>query len=1663
MTDGIAALEGFDYQTMVSLELMLDHFDAHGTRARARPEGVDDLDLVYTTELGATHRALIQIKKPRQDADGLRAPSPWSLSEALDELLNARWGELQAEGTQLRWVLGDAAGEDFLALAGSGTATAVWAARRAAAEWLVRSSRDPAKTLGWESPFRAGTFPDGSIDDARRRWSDSFRKRANRAKLRASSIASWTTAIEAMQLALNEAMPRVNVDPSYAEASALRDRLTLRLASRFGLDPMDVRNIVYRNMRGYVDDIARARGLWIELPNLEQEIQHVWPRRLAVVQPPPLPRPHLQRRGWVTELSTRFGAIVGPSGSGKTTTATELYEHLRTLEPTTPVLYGEVRSDTAFENVLEGVVHSVGRSGEKGPYELLPSIRAGSEEALLRMADALEACARPVAILLDLVDGVPSSTFIRHAARFAQRLPSAPKTRFWIFGQEDALAELSDTERSVRGLGHVPARGLDWHAFYDLAALHGLSDRSELYMVYDALASGRATGVPPRVADGVLRLGNAKAALEAARSQDVLLAADTARFRRLHADEQAALAAVACFAHPFTLDDAESAFPALAIRAGIRAGIRVGLLQPRGDGRAEFHETVRRNVLAQQAAAVLTMHHTRLADVYAASGNHVLESHHADEAKLVERARNAGRAAFMDPSTADRVGARAVSRGWVTGREVLALLRTSPRAPYGWWRALRDDIDNETAESLLDWWRTSLTESGAHQVLWSAARALVHGRPDLLPRLLDLAATAAPVRGDYYGASALGVALRDAAVDEAVILERFERAGELERRALVGVLSSCGRPRSLARWLAHTAETGEASDDVRRKKDLSNAHIDALVDALPDGNASELLVTRDWGFGAATPFLWANRDAIGSGASRLLDDAHLAPRRARVALRLLGVAGHDDLAERARPWSRRSGEAQSVALTVPLLVDAAKWREELASIALDASMNVSLRTASFGMYVQSGDDGEALLSRIVSVTPILDRGCRLAAALSFAVRPSLFALEMIVDELAREMTDGMRRVFGISLHAAVQFADGPHAATVADRLLPLLDIAAVEVRASVLHVLSMLRDPRALQPCAALAVAEAGTPIGTLAAVAAAASRPTSLSIVREALEANPSCRWLTPVLADRLDEPGLSARLVADALDTSRSWMERRRALLALERHPAPELGRVVELVLAERPLLATLDTMDGELSETIARLMQEDAAFFAELWVRGRAKFVDILGTAVAKDAAPAVEPLLQVVWDAVEAAGSRGERGSAAIAGTLEAIQRAHVQAEAIYVARAIGRADLLERVIATSDGSWLVFRALVERVKLDPRTVADAQRWLDLLDHGPRGTDPSLHHRARNVVEPWLSPGPHRPGRAPPAESPAVALAADDLHRLLDNQQAPPPRHNRIAEMDDRSLDALIARLDPKSDSVVEHLDVPEAERVALTNGGVTIAGGTTRSSGRPGERPRMRAMLVARFPDRTPDAWLDPSRQGHEFLPALVDALADNGEPEQALHVFERLPGRGTELIRARTNLYRLGSIADEALVGWLSRVAGTGGEAEVEAVASFARQADVEAIIPLLENIMRRIAGQFTKKGKFISGDLDNMWRRALTDVLLARRLRDVPGASAWLVAMATKARDPLTRRSIVEAMAAFPSTWSVVEAEGMRDFESAHYREPHHRKTERIARALFAGRVPVR
>ena len=110
VSGGISAIQGFDYQAVTTLDVLLCWFEQQSF-IRARPEGVDDLTVEFKTDLGIRQNHY-QIKKP-SEASGKPTGTAWTISDIVTQLLLPTIARLEDNTDHQEWILGDPIHEGF--------------------------------------------------------------------------------------------------------------------------------------------------------------------------------------------------------------------------------------------------------------------------------------------------------------------------------------------------------------------------------------------------------------------------------------------------------------------------------------------------------------------------------------------------------------------------------------------------------------------------------------------------------------------------------------------------------------------------------------------------------------------------------------------------------------------------------------------------------------------------------------------------------------------------------------------------------------------------------------------------------------------------------------------------------------------------------------------------------------------------------------------------------------------------------------------------------------------------------------------------------------------------------------------------------------------------------------------------------------------------------------------------------------------------------------------------------------------------------------------------------------------------------------------------------------------------------------------------------------
>jgi hypothetical protein len=365
VSGGISAIKGFDYQATVILDRLFEHFDRPNAVSLARPEGVDDLDLIWTMD-DVEHRRYEQIKKPREDRDGNLKPSAWTLAAAIDELLPDAVAHLAGNSYEQAWILGDDVNAELKTLidAGEKAPAAVTEAYWNAVHGLARNDAIAMaelarplrrKLLGWRVP--AG-LPAGPAE-ALVRIVTGFVDFAKSAGADDAVAARYRERAEQIHDCLPDVLARIEIMPAYGVEPEVARRVFDRLEKSYRLSRAVIENTLFRNLLGFITEIAKQPHRRFDRVEFEFVLRSAWPHMLPVRDPPPLGAGHVARRDPTERFTAKWTGnaveAIGISGSGKTSLAAEVVEHSRRIDPDRRVYYAAVRRETALRDVLVGV------------------------------------------------------------------------------------------------------------------------------------------------------------------------------------------------------------------------------------------------------------------------------------------------------------------------------------------------------------------------------------------------------------------------------------------------------------------------------------------------------------------------------------------------------------------------------------------------------------------------------------------------------------------------------------------------------------------------------------------------------------------------------------------------------------------------------------------------------------------------------------------------------------------------------------------------------------------------------------------------------------------------------------------------------------------------------------------------------------------------------------------------------------------------------------------------------------------------------------------------------------------------------------------------------------------------------------------------------------
>jgi hypothetical protein len=1688
MSGGIPAIQGFVYQATVILEVLLRHIREHDD-ARVRPEGADDLELVWSLQ-GVSRREYIQIKKPRETGQGRLTQEPWSLTATAQELLLDAVKHLQGNTHTQRWILGDAVDPDVQALVDAGVQapTQTLSALLRAVHLLAQEESRVAEQFSSKQRRSLGQWhfvpPSGSEpDDALERMMTEFGQTVSRFGLTDQQLDRYRAIARAGYQELPSILARIHVQSTFGRENEVRARVCRELTRRYPVSLARVEDTIFGNMRAFIDDVSTCTGRWIGQDEIDGLVLRVWPEMIPLREPPLLPTPHVEREDLVARvvglLPVPALEIIGVAGSGKTSLARSVYDHVKSFP--IHVSYVEAGRDRSLREILTAAAFHLRQQGITTLWDALTQESTTEEQRIRTAAAALSGITDRVLVLVDLVEGDCNAELARLLAEFIR---SGPPEQFTlaIFGQESALRDLTPLQREQANI--PPAIEQIGFRFDEFEALvghfHPNVDRQRLRHLFQRLTAGRVAGLFARLAYDLARLPSVEDMERIADGpvHEVVPRAVRERFNRLAHILRPAAEKLTCFLLPFRLADAKQIFPRDRIEAAARDLLELGLLQHHDADRLEMHETVRRTLQEEMPPEERQSVHRCLAAWYQIRGQLLAEIHHLDMAGRRGGAVRKAREAFLAGRHMDALMPYvAEHRAIAPGKLASWLMKeTLPERLYLIPALLRIVGDAATAEALFAGLQRRTDRFDADfRWAWIMVESILSCDPARLSDLVrfGLQMPSGPGGRPYERLERVAQGIRhvEARVDQG-LLDLFDQLEDEGKRTLLDILLLAPRQEVLENVLPFVDNFDPDSAGQRRRVAGPSTHIHLplrnraeiveFLAAMPLPETSAMLVARSPLLGRLAEMVWAEREALRSVCAELLDAGNQAPPVLENALRVLLVLGDErvlHLSERYRDTRSRFGTLSVfVPAMVSLKVDPAAYKDRL----LDPQRDFDRRMGDFTTLFAISDDLSGLLQELRAADPANARTWDCMFLMNAALRPFEGAIPLI-EQALNDCTSEEQA--GLLAPIMMKLGELPGENST-EMLVRALSSPWPVVRLFACTGLQTRRSKRACGALQAMCQREADPRLGQSGMVALLSSGPDAKNDLTQLWSRFPEAEVWRHVLAGRLRIAAEAPSLVATAIDSAKHWQLRRAAILSASRLPFDlALTKIVDPVLQERspfeldrnPSLLGHNLLCGILESSLLHVRPDLQPFLQQLGLFGFVETVyevqvtESLFPEGAPSAADAIKWLKQRLLH------HGGPERPEALDRVLDDLHLPILQAAVLRGLRLTGRFDRIEGVIRSAETEWLVMRAATEWSKgrvITGDMVAQLHRLIGESRFADRPSVQNLIHSVASRTGVARQGAGHPPRNS--AATPVTPLGAAEVMAALASGQLPGRAPFVVSCSDASEFGRLVELLDPARDYTSSSETVEP--NIAFIKGGVTIGGSQVRHrDNHAGTRAALRPAIAAANQAGIPILWHDKMLSDSKYLASFLEhlgALNDSGRfyQELARNGDRILPRLGDSVPVSPVKAY-----IDERIIPYLSRYAHAGTDAFLEVLADLARCVDGPAIDPVIEVLFNRWLRRFDLKSTEPQHEENFRLWRAFNSLSGHPRFQRVPNYDLRLMQIAHLPMSWFRKPEIVRLICNSPRSYSSLEMMLLKAAPFEHFHEDDIDRLDAAADALFS------
>lgn len=1345
MSGGISAIRGFDYQATVILELLFDHFDQHGQAAQVRPEGIDDLDL-YWTNGADTRRRFVQIKKPRDDVNGERKPSPWSLSDAINELFPNTIAHLSGNSHEQIWIVGDEVVNELRSLLDSGVSAPVSAGN---AYWNVihtlarndavrmdRIEKDAKQKLQYKRvPKNLPSDPASALV----KIIDEFQSVATSCGAGNMPINQYRQKATELHACLPDILERIEIRSTYGTEQEVITRVYDCLEKRCGLSRSVIEKTLFLNLRGFINDISKQPNRVFDNEELEFELRRAWPMMIYIKEPPMLDTSHVSRHDLVERIVKLPGGktieIIGVAGSGKTTLASEVLGQVRLSDTSREVYYSEVRSDVSLRDVLVGVAFHLRRLGINEPFRIAVDTTATNEDVLTRLAQSFVGMTK-ILLLVDLVDGNCATSFARDLSIFIRALPSNG-LQVAVFGQESVLREQTLLERNQIGVEQLNMRGFNFDEFLALVKhYHPNTDYSILWDVFQRVTAGRASGLFAKLAQSLARVNSLQEmiTISGMSAEEMLPYAERQRFLRISAASRHAAEKLLCFALPFKRKEADEVFPDDNVGSAIGEMLSLGLLRPHEDGSFEMHETVRAGLEASIAKNVGRSAHEALAAWYGRQESVTAEILHLDKADRHSDACQRARDSFLQGEHWGALSTYVIGNHLISAQEVVAVIADAK--PVGEKYLLSDILQQLGGTTASDELISILSEQPKRflsDYQWTTAivEAILKIDRSKLYELIQLAlqTLSTPIQEHSVLDWLSGGARRIDVQIDASILDLFNHQPPEIRIHLISIMLLDRRREVLQhvfQFLFSYPEAGEysrksANSPLKYFQIIGTEETVAFLAAMPNVERAQMLIAKSVLLGPLAGFVWSQQKVMRAHCIEILKEGTLEDFILEGAVRVLIFLAEPSISSLCDDLITRKPSLAWMALLVATMIPAFCDRDIYEQQVFDKGLSLDKRIVALSILAELGADLGALHLRLKGNEGSSENAEVWNYIFLMKCVQHPFAEAIPLLEHCLNTDDKKGNLLLVPGLMKLGMLPVPEATELLKHALPHMD---VRVRLGAAQVLGQRRSRSALDSLSLQLAQEADETVALTIAVSMIASGPCSVADISSIRFDSLAVKLWKCILAMRSRDSGMSEQLVMLACDPAQNWQLRRAAIFAAGRLPYEvALEKIVPVALRERSPLVIDRNSSLLCHNEISWFLLHELHGLLSIYANGKESFVSFFGEifdtrwkeCISSQDIPSGADAASWLFDRLAHHGWPVNRHAPDLI-----VNELHIpilHAAVLRSLRLCGRSDLIEEQIECSYHSWFTAKCIKERLMIGRPDIQVAIRLKSIIAASP----------------------------------------------------------------------------------------------------------------------------------------------------------------------------------------------------------------------------------------------------------------------------------------------------------------------------------------------------------